>query len=86
MEKHCVTCDEDGHTYLECPRVNFGDLLMASFGMRPIGTTPEALREELDKIERERDAKGGPRVRSCPGCYAAFFDETGANPLCRDCR
>jgi len=75
LKKHCVTCDVDGHTYLECPRVNFGDLLMAGFGMRPIGTTPEALREELDKIEEERDAK-----------CAAFFDETGVNPLCRDCR
>ena len=45
----CITCGEEGHTYLECPKVNFFDLFAASFGLPDI-TTGESADELRDRV------------------------------------
>ena len=63
MEKTCITCSADGHTYLECPRVNFADLLCAALGAPNLSTGENAAQQqsritkELEAIEAERNAK-----------------------------
>ena len=34
--KHCITCRKDGHTYLECPEVNFFSVFCGAVGVEPI--------------------------------------------------
>jgi hypothetical protein len=43
--KYCITCNRDGHTYLECDRVNFFDFVGAAFGLPSLtsGKTPEQI-------------------------------------------
>ena len=56
MTKFCVTCKAEGHTYLECPRVDFFSLLEAAFGFEPVpigGQSRESLVRELAAIEAE---------------------------------
>lgn len=63
MAKYCITCHENGHTYLECPRVSFGALVAGAFGVPTLfGQTPEEALRELQQIETERaQRKGEPR-------------------------
>lgn len=35
-EQHCVSCDEDGHTYLACKRVDFFGLVNKEMYRAPI--------------------------------------------------
>lgn len=60
ITKHCISCREDGHTYLECPRVSFGALMCGAFGIPVLfGQTPEEAAAELAKIARAKASKGG---------------------------
>lgn len=44
MGKHCISCKQDGHTYLECKTLNFWGLVAGAFGV-PMSS---AEREDLD--------------------------------------
>lgn len=52
IKKRCITCDGEGHTYMECPRVPFGILAAGAMG----ASVPdrEQYEAELRKIEAER--------------------------------
>lgn len=54
-ERECVTCGERGHWYTECPRLPFGSLVAAAFGVPIIaGPSEDELRVELAKLQAER--------------------------------
>jgi len=54
--KHCITCEEDGHTYLECRKAPFASIVADAFGL-PVAPpkppeydeTMKALRERVDR-------------------------------------
>lgn len=51
--KHCLSCHQDGHTYLECPSIPFGSLIAHAFGVPDfLGPPPDQLAEEIAKAER----------------------------------
>lgn len=53
-ERKCVTCGENGHWYSECPKVPFGSLMGAAFGL----VTPDEAAELKDAIrELQSDPK-----------------------------
>lgn len=53
--QHCVSCDEDGHTYLECQKLPFFSLAAYAFGVAPLGgPSREELAVEIQKL-RERN-------------------------------
>lgn len=55
LTPHCVMCREDGHTYMECPRVNFWDLTAGVFGLAmPSGKSTAEVAAELQKLNNEQ--------------------------------
>ena len=52
MTKHCITCEQDGHTYLECERLNFFDLFSAAARLPSI-STGESAQELQDRVKAE---------------------------------
>jgi hypothetical protein len=52
ITKHCITCKQDGHTYLECPSLNFFDLFAASMGL-PKLDTGESAQQLQDQVKAE---------------------------------
>ena len=63
ITKFCVTCEQDGHTYLECPEVSFLDMFMGSINM-PNLMTGESANElkvrvsgEYSEMKRKKDIR-----------------------------
>jgi hypothetical protein len=52
IEKFCLSCKKPGHTYLECPGVNFFDMLGATLGV-PNLVTGESAQELQDRVSGE---------------------------------
>jgi hypothetical protein len=52
--KHCISCHQDGHTYLECESIPFGQLMAKAMGVPDImGTIPASqLIENIEKAKR----------------------------------
>jgi hypothetical protein len=50
-EKHCLSCHQDGHTYLECQSINFFDLI-ACAAQLPIAVDQAKLAAEIEKAAR----------------------------------
>ncbi len=56
MAKHCITCDQPGHTYLECDKVSFGSLFCGALGVVPIvGPTLDETAAGIIEIEKVRE-------------------------------
>jgi hypothetical protein len=60
MKKFCITCEEEGHTYLECKKVGFFDLIAGCVGVPlPSGKTTEQLKKDIQDLAQKRDKEGG---------------------------
>lgn len=58
IEKICITCDETGHTYLECPHVDFMSLFCASVGAPIIaGQSIDELDAGIDYVNEKKSNK-----------------------------
>lgn len=53
----CISCDGEGHTYLSCPRVNFGSIIAGGLGVADFSGRSDDTRSELAKIKDERQEK-----------------------------
>ena len=100
LEKECVTCGGKGHTYLECPRVSFTDIVAGALGTVNFlsSKTPQEVEQELEAIRQEEQNKhrqGEINYRiipfGCP-CCGAFGsivtkdpEETFKVTFCNDC-
>jgi hypothetical protein len=64
MTKYCITCKQDGHTYLECPRVNFFDLFGSALGLGSMATGESAhqlqarVKAELAQLPDNAEVRG----------------------------
>ena len=55
MNQTCISCNLEGHTYLECPSIPFAALFCQSIGAPDfLGPSRQQLAEELAKAERRR--------------------------------
>jgi hypothetical protein len=53
IEKHCISCHQEGHTYLECQSINFFDLIACAFQLPIVQSVDKAkLADELEKAAR----------------------------------
>ena len=52
ITKFCITCEREGHTYLECPELSFGDILCSAFGIAniPEGKTAQEARDSVSEF------------------------------------
>lgn len=56
ITKHCVSCGEDGHTYLECNKIPFIGMVSELFGLP---TKPFCGLDEQDIFENINEIKTG---------------------------
>ena len=77
--KECTTCGENGHTYLECPKVPFGFLMAGAFGVPMIDGGEAEYVANLQQLHDE--GKGIGKVQTFP-TYEERPDEHG--PWCED--
>jgi len=52
LKKQCITCNESGHTYLECPHLGFGDMFLSFLGAPSISTGESAI-QVRERVSRE---------------------------------
>jgi hypothetical protein len=58
IAKHCISCHQAGHTYLECQSINFFDLIACSFQLPIAELVDKAkLAAELEKAARFEEYK-----------------------------
>jgi hypothetical protein len=51
IEKHCLSCHQDGHTYLECQSIDFFGLISCAAQL-PFAVDKAKLAAELEKAAR----------------------------------
>lgn len=63
IEKYCITCKQNGHIYLECTELSFGDILQAAFGAPfglPSGKPMEQYHADAERLSFTRATDGKP--------------------------
>jgi hypothetical protein len=56
MMKYCISCHQEGHTYLECQSIDFFDLIACAFQL-PVAVDKAKLAAEIEKAKRFEEYK-----------------------------
>lgn len=56
MPKFCITCKEDGHTYLECRKAPFATIFAGAFGLPDLFGDQDRVEKNLREIADKEDA------------------------------
>ena len=84
--KSCITCGEDGHTYVECPKVPFGFLMADAFGV-PSLHNDEECRANLQQLYDEEQGIGRimPSEEDRPDKHGPRCEESRIYKGCKTC-
>ena len=50
VTQNCITCGEDGHTYINCPKAPFAAIVAGAFGLPDITGNRAQVRKKLEEL------------------------------------
>ena len=76
-KKYCITCNQTGHTYLECNQVPFVELFARAFNVEPVISTlsKEELMKNIEEIRKDSIKEEYPMITMTASMIISYIGE-----------